>query len=83
MRDALLTMQFKKKSCDLYSFDQSLDLSRIDSSSKPEEVQQFMDVLSEIKQKVATYLNLRFNETISICCSKYDKGGNLFLKVQL
>lgn len=78
LRTALLTMSFKKISCDLYSFDQSPDLNRISNSLMPKEVQQFMHVLKEIKQKVANYLKLQFNEEISVCCSKYDKGGIFF-----
>jgi len=78
LRTALLTMTFTKKTCDLYSFDQTSDLNSIPNSSKPKEVQKFMDVLKEIKKKVAAYLQTHFNNTISVCCSKYDTGGNVF-----
>jgi len=76
-------MTFTKKTCDLYSFDQTLDLNSIPNSSKPREVQQFMDMLKEIKKKVADYLRVHFNNTISVCCSKYDNGGNVFRNIVL
>lgn len=81
LRTALLTMHFKKKSCDLYSFGQSPDFNRISNNQKPKEVQQFLEVLKGIKQKVATYLNKTFNNIISVSCSKYDNGGNIFIYI--
>lgn len=79
LRTALLTMNFKKKSCDLYSFSQSPDFNRISNNQKPNEVIQFLEVLKEIKKNVATYLNKTFNNVTSVSCSKYDHGGNLIL----
>lgn len=76
LRSALLAMKFKKKSCDLYSFSQSADFMKISNNQKPREVQQLLEVIREIKQKVATYLKRKFNKTISVSCSKYDHGGN-------
>lgn len=76
LRNALLSMKFKKKSCDLYSFGQSPDFYRVENSQKPIEVQQFLEVLEEIKMKLSVFLSKQFNQTISVSCSKYDKGGN-------
>lgn len=79
LRNALLTMSFKKRSCDLYSFSQSSDFYRISNKEKPIAVQQLLEILVEIKQKVSTYLGLTFNNTISVSCSKYDSGGKYIL----
>lgn len=79
LREALLRMNFKKRSCDLYSFSQSLDLNSISNNEKPIAVQQFLEVLGEIKGKISTYLGLTFNNLISSSCSKYDHGGKSFL----
>lgn len=79
LRTALLTMQFKQKSCDLYSFSQSGDFYKLPIKDRPKEVQQFLVILKEIKQKIAAYLGKRFNKTISVSCSKYDLGGNFLL----
>lgn len=76
LRAALLKMQFKRKSCDLYSFSQSGDFYKLLIKDRPKEVQRFLDVLKEIKQNIAAYLGKRFNKTISVSCSKYDLGGN-------
>lgn len=76
LRNALLSMRFKKKSCDLYSFSQSPDLYRVENTRKPIEVQQFLEVLEEIKVKLSVFLSKEFNQTISVSCSKYDEGGN-------
>jgi len=78
LREALLTMTFKKKSCDLYSFSQSPDFIRSTRLKKPKEVEQFLALLKIIKQNIATYLGKTFNNTISASCSKYDHGGRLF-----
>lgn len=78
LRTALLTMKFKKKSCDLYSFSQSPDFNRIQKDLRPKEVQQFLEILVEIKKKVAAYLKKTFNNTTSVSCSKYDHGGKFF-----
>lgn len=78
LREALLTMTFKKKSCDLYSFSQSSDFIRSTRLKKPKEVEQFLILLKFIKKKIATYLDKKFNNTISASCSKYDRGGNFF-----
>jgi len=78
LREALLTMTFKKKSCDLYSFSQSPDFIRSTRLKKPKEVEQFLILLKIIKNKIATYLKKNFNNTISASCSKYDRGGNFF-----
>lgn len=78
LREALLTMTFKKKSCDLYSFSQSPDFIRSTRLKKPKEVEQFLVLLKQIKQNIATYLGKTFNNTISASCSKYDHGGKLF-----
>lgn len=80
LRTALLSMKFKKKSCDLYSFHQSPDFYRIANSQRPKEVQQFLEVLREIKMKVERFLAKEFNLSISVSCSKYDNGGNNFFK---
>lgn len=77
LRAALLTMKFKKKSCDLYSFSQSADFNLIPRSQKPKEVLRFLDILSTIKENVSSYLKMKFSETPSVSCSKYDHGGNL------
>lgn len=76
LRSALLTMKFKKKSCDLYSFSQSSDFIRSSNMKKPKEVEHFLHVLKKIKQNIADYLGRKFNKTISASCSKYDHGGN-------
>lgn len=78
LRQALLTMTFKKKSCDLYSFSQSSDFIRSTNIKKPKEVEQFLIFLEKIKQNIATYLGKTFNNMISVSCSKYDHGGNFF-----
>lgn len=78
LREALLTMTFKKKSCDLYSFSQSPDFIRSTRLKKPKEVEQFLVLLKTIKQNIANYLGKTFNNTISASCSKYDHGGRLF-----
>lgn len=70
---------FKKKSCDLYSFSQSSDFIRSTNLKKPKEVEQFLIILEDIKQKIATYLGKTFNNMISASCSKYDHGGNFFV----
>lgn len=77
LREALLTMTFKKKSCDLYSFSQSPDFIRSTKLKKPKEVEQFLVLLETLKQNIATYLGKTFNDTISASCSKYDRGGIL------
>jgi len=77
LRQALLTMMFKKKSCDLYSFSQSSDFIRSTNLKKPKEVEQFLIFLEEIKQKIANYLGKTFNNMISASCSKYDHGDYL------
>lgn len=77
LREALLTMTFKKKSCDLYSFSQSPDFIRSTRLKKPKEVEQFLILLKIIKNKIATYLKKNFNNTISASCSKYDRGDYL------
>uniref|UniRef100_A0A2H8TJ70 uS12 prolyl 3-hydroxylase n=1 Tax=Melanaphis sacchari TaxID=742174 RepID=A0A2H8TJ70_9HEMI len=77
LRDALLKMTFKKKSCDLYSFSQSSDFIRSPNLEKPKEVEQFLIFLKEIKQNIATYLGKKFNSMISASCSKYDRGDYL------
>lgn len=79
LREALLRMHFKKRSCDLYSFSQSLDLNTISTNERPIAVQQFIEVVGEIKEKISTFLGLTFNNAISISCSKYDQGGKYFL----
>jgi len=79
LRRALLKMMFKKKSCDLYSFSQSSDFIRSTNLKKPKEVEQFLIILEDIKQKIATYLGKTFNNMISASCSKYDHGGNFFV----
>lgn len=79
LREALLTMQFKKRSCDLYSFSQSSDFYRISNNEKPIAVQQLLEVLLELKQKISAYLEQTFNNTISVSCSKYENGGKYFL----
>lgn len=78
LRTALLTMKFKKKSCDLYSFSQSPDFNLIPNSQKPIEVQRFLDILQKIKENISSYLEKEFTPTISVSCSKYDTGGNLY-----
>lgn len=78
LREALLTMTFKKKSCDLYSFSQSPDFMRSTKLKKPKEVEQFLILLKIIKNKIAKYLKKNFNNTISVSCSRYDRGGNFF-----
>jgi len=80
---ALLTMKFVKKTDDFYSFGQTSDLNSIPNNSKPKEVKQFMNVLKEIKRKIAAYLRVHFNNTISVSCSKYDNGGNVFRNIVL
>ncbi|XP_029344824.1 uncharacterized protein LOC100575121 isoform X1 [Acyrthosiphon pisum] len=77
LREALLTMTFKKKSCDLYSFSQSSDFIRSTRLKKPKEVEQFLSLLKIIKNKIATYLKKNFNNMISVSCSKYDRGDYL------
>ncbi|XP_050436203.1 prolyl 3-hydroxylase OGFOD1 isoform X2 [Adelges cooleyi] len=77
LRSALLTMKFKKKSCDLYSFGQSPDFYRISNKDKPDEVQQFLLVLAEMKKKIATFLEKTFNKTTSVSCSMYNHGDYL------
>lgn len=77
LRQALLTMTFKKKSCDLYSFSQSSDFIRSTNIKKPKEVEQFLIFLEKIKQNIATYLGKTFNNMISVSCSKYDHGDYL------
>ncbi|XP_022180958.1 prolyl 3-hydroxylase OGFOD1 isoform X2 [Myzus persicae] len=77
LREALLTMTFKKKSCDLYSFSQSPDFIRSTKLKKPKEVEQFLVLLETLKQNIATYLGKTFNDTISASCSKYDRGDYL------
>lgn len=69
-------MQFKKKSCDLYSFGQSPDFFKIKNNQKPRELRQFLDTLKVIKEKISQYLEKEFNDVISVSCSKYDHGGN-------
>lgn len=78
LRTALLTMKFKKKSCDLYSFEQSPDFYRITDDEKPKEVQQFLSVLAEVKTKIASFLGKTFNQTTSVSCSMYNQGGKIF-----
>jgi hypothetical protein len=78
LRNALLTMKFKKKSCDLYSFGQSPDFNLLPRNQKPKEVLQFLELLQKIKEKISIYLEKKFNKTISVSCSKYDNGGNLY-----
>lgn len=78
LRTALLTMKFKKKSCDLYSFSQSPDFNLIPRIQKPREVQHFLELLKGIKGNISSYLGKKFNKTISVSCSKYDNGGNLY-----
>ncbi|VVC45023.1 Hypothetical protein CINCED_3A023091 [Cinara cedri] len=77
LREVLLTMPFKKRTCDLYSFSQSSDFYRISNKNKPIEVQQLLEVLVQIKQKISTYLGQKFNNSISVSCSKYDIGDYL------
>ncbi|CAI6367906.1 unnamed protein product [Macrosiphum euphorbiae] len=77
LREALLTMTFKKKSCDLYSFSQSPDFMRSTKLKKPKEVEQFLILLKIIKNKIAKYLKKNFNNTISVSCSRYDRGDYL------
>lgn len=48
------------------------------NNEKPREILQILDVLRGIKQNIAAYLNKQFNRTISVSCSKYDRGGNFF-----
>jgi len=80
LRQALITMTFKKKSCDLYSFSQSSDFIRSTNIKKPKEVEQFLIFLEKIKQNIATYLGKTFSNMISVSCSKYDHGGNFFFQ---
>lgn len=75
LREALLTMNFKKKSCDLYSFSQSADFKRLASDQIPEELKRYLSILDMIKQRIAVYLKKKFNKMISVSCSKYDQGG--------
>lgn len=77
LREALLTMPFKKKSCDLYMFSQSSDFIRSPRLRKPVEVEQFLILLKKIKQQIAIYLGKTFNNMISASCSKYDHGDYL------
>lgn len=79
LRKSLLKMPFKKKSCDLYSFGQSADFFKIKNNQRPQEIQQFLNILKTIKQKIANHLGKKFNNVISVSCSKYDHGGNLLL----
>jgi len=78
LREALLTMKFKQKSCDLYSFSQSSDFIRSTRLRKPKEVEQFLVLLKIFKQNIANYLGKTFNDMISASCSKYDRGGIFF-----
>lgn len=76
LRKALLSMKFKKKFCDLYSFSQSGDFLRLSNNQRPREVNSLLNVIRGIKQSVATYLNKQFTRSMSVSCSKYDRGGN-------
>lgn len=55
-----------------------MDFIRSSDIVKPKEVKQFLILLKEIKQKIATYLGKQFNSTISVSCSRYEHGGNFF-----
>lgn len=79
LRKSLLKMPFKKKSCDLYSFGQSADFFKIKNNQRPQEIQQFLNILKVIKQNIAKLLGKTFNNVISVSCSKYDHGGNVLL----
>lgn len=81
LRKSLLKMPFKKKSCDLYSFGQSADFFKIKANQRSQEIQQFLNILKGIKQNISKHLGKKFNNVISVSCSKYDHGGNLLLIV--
>jgi len=76
-------MPFIKRTSDIYSFGQTPCLNSIPNNCKPKEVQQFMDVLEEIKKKVSVYLQMHFNNINSVCGSRYDNGGNIFRNIIL
>lgn len=77
LRKALLEMRFKKKTCDLYSFSQSGDFLKLPQPQRPVEVNQLLDVIRGVQRNVAIYLNKQFNNSLSVSCSKYDRGGNI------